>query len=244
MLVAAFAAWATSCSNGGSSFVPAPAPGPGSSGSAVIVEGDIGPSGGSLFVATGADAGVAVSVPAGAVTVPTYVTNTAADHAHVLRDSGARVAIAATPALARRVLEGAARAQGLDLLVCLDGRPEAAPAGTRVTGWEALEAAPGDLPLLLAEVEQIPAGRLACLIYTSGTGGSPKGVMLPHRAMLANREGLARALLEKVDLDGTRYLSFLPLSHSYEHTVGCFLLPSLGMEVVYSRGAERLSNIQ
>lgn len=177
----------------------------------------------------------------GAVTVPTYVTNTAADHAHVLRDSGARVAIAATPALARRVLEGAARAQGLELLVCLDGRPEAAPAGTRVTGWEALEAAPGDLPLLLAEVEQIPAGRLACLIYTSGTGGSPKGVMLPHRAMLANREGLARALLEKVNLDGTRYLSFLPLSHSYEHTVGCFLLPSLGMEVVYSRGAERLS---
>lgn len=177
----------------------------------------------------------------GAVTVPTYVTNTAADHAHVLGDSGARAAIAATPALARRVLEGAARAQGLDLLVCLDGRPEAAPAGTRVIGWEALAAAPGDLPLLLAEVEQIPAGRLACLIYTSGTGGSPKGVMLPHRAMLANREGLARALLEKVDLDGTRYLSFLPLSHSYEHTVGCFLLPSLGMEVVYSRGAERLS---
>ncbi|MFX8262510.1 hypothetical protein ABTL46_21895, partial [Acinetobacter baumannii] len=36
-------------------------------------------------------------------------------------------------------------------------------------------------------------------------------------------------------------LSFLPLSHSYEHTVGCFLLPSLGMEVIYSRGAERLA---
>ncbi|MBX9699264.1 MAG: AMP-binding protein, partial [Acetobacteraceae bacterium] len=111
----------------------------------------------------------------------------------------------------------------------------------RLAAWEALEATQGDLPLLLAEVEQIPDGRLACLIYTSGTGGNPKGVMLPHRAMLANRDGLAQALMARLDLDGTCYLSFLPLSHSYEHTVGCFLLPSLGMEVVYSRGAERLS---
>ena len=99
-------------------------------------------------------------------------------------------------------------------------------------------AAPGDLPMLLAEVELIPAGRLACLIYTSGTGGTPRGVMLPHRAMLANRDGVA-ALAERLHLDGTVYLSFLPLSHSYEHTVGVFLLPSLGVEVVYSRGADR-----
>ncbi len=175
----------------------------------------------------------------GAVTVPTYSTNLPGDHAHVLRDSGARAAIVSTPALAARVLAGAAEAGGLDLLVCMDGAPSV-PQGTRLLGWDALEAAPGDLPMLMAEAEQIPAGRLACLIYTSGTGGSPKGVMLPHRAMLANRAGLAAAL-ERLSLDGTPYLSFLPLSHSYEHTVGCFLLPSLGMEVVYSRGAERLA---
>ncbi len=177
----------------------------------------------------------------GAVCVPTYTTNTAGDHAHILRDSGARVAIASTPALAKRVLDGAAQAGGLDLLVTLDGAPEAVPPGLRLAAWAEVAATPGDLPLLLAEIEQIPAGRLACLIYTSGTGGAPKGVMLPHRAMLANRDGLAQALLSKLDLDGAVYLSFLPLSHSYEHTVGCFLLPSLGMEVVYSRGAERLS---
>jgi len=176
----------------------------------------------------------------GAVTVPTYSTNLPADHAHVLRDSGARAAIVSTPALAAKVLAGAAEAGGLDLLACMDGEPAEAPAGTRLLPWAALEAAPGDLPMLMAECEQIPAGRLACLIYTSGTGGSPKGVMLPHRAMLANRAGLATAL-ERLSLDGTPYLSFLPLSHSYEHTVGCFLLPSLGMEVVYSRGADRLA---
>jgi long-chain acyl-CoA synthetase len=94
--------------------------------------------------------------------------------------------------------------------------------------------------MLMAEVEHIPAGRLACLIYTSGTGGTPRGVMLPHRAMLANREGV-RSLIERLDVVGEPYLSFLPLSHSYEHTVGCFLLPSMGMEVVYSRGADRLA---
>jgi len=175
----------------------------------------------------------------GAVTVPTYTTNTVADHAHILRDSGARAAIVSTAGLAARVLDGAARAGGLDLLVCMEPLPEL-PEGTSGADWSALEACPGDLPLLMAEVEQIPAGRLACLIYTSGTGGAPRGVMLPHRAMLANRDGLARAL-GRLSLDGKSYLSFLPLSHSYEHTVGCFLLPSLGMEVVYSRGAERLA---
>ena len=175
----------------------------------------------------------------GAVTVPTYGTNLPGDHAHVLRDSGARAAIVSTPALAAKVLAGAAEANGLDLLVCMDGNPPV-PQGTRLLRWAELEAAPGDLPMLMAEAEQIPSGRLACLIYTSGTGGSPKGVMLPHRAMLANRAGLAEALA-RLPIEDTPYLSFLPLSHSYEHTVGCFLLPSMGMEVVYSRGADRLA---
>jgi long-chain acyl-CoA synthetase len=177
----------------------------------------------------------------GAVSVPTYTTNTAADHAHILRDSGARAAIVTTRALAGRVLAGAGRAHGLDLLVCMEGQAGDLPAATRGAAWDTLEAHPGDLPLLMAEAEQIPAGRLACLIYTSGTGGHPKGVMLPHRAMLANRDGLAKVILEKLDLNGEPYLSFLPMSHSYEHTVGGFLIPSCGGILVYSRGAEKLA---
>ncbi|TCZ65572.1 long-chain fatty acid--CoA ligase [Roseicella aquatilis] len=172
----------------------------------------------------------------GAVTVPTYVTNTVADHAHILRDSGARAAIVSTAALARRVAQAAEAVGGLDLLLCLDGAPEGLPGH----GWAEALAEPADPAMLMAEAEQIPAGRLACLIYTSGTGGTPRGVMLPHRAMLANREGV-RGLIERLGVEGEPYLSFLPLSHSYEHTVGCFLLPSMGMEVVYSRGADRLA---
>ena len=170
----------------------------------------------------------------GAVTVPTYTTNTVADHAHILRDSGARVAIVSSAVLAARVRQAAQQGQGLDLLVGMEASPE-----VNLT-WDSLEAASPDMGLLLAEVEQIPPGRLACLVYTSGTGGAPKGVMQPHRALLANRHGIAK-IADRLHLEGECYLSFLPLSHSYEHTVGCFLLPSLGLEVVYSRGAERLS---
>ena len=173
----------------------------------------------------------------GAVTVPTYTTNTPADHAHILRDSGARAAIVSTAALAAQVRQAAAQAGGLDLLVTME--PTQADSG-RLIPWTDLEATPADLGLLRAEAEQIPPGRLACLIYTSGTGGAPKGVMLPHRAMLANREGVA-TIAHKLRLEGETYLSFLPLSHSYEHTVGGFLLPSLGVEVVYSRGADRIA---
>jgi long-chain acyl-CoA synthetase len=175
----------------------------------------------------------------GAVTVPTYTTNTPADHAHILRDSGARVAIVSGAALARKVLEGAGGPAGLDLLVAMEPLP-APEGGPRVVPWAELEATPADLDTLRAEVEQIPPGRLACIIYTSGTGGLPKGVMLPHRALLANRDGVAQ-VADRLHLDGECYLSFLPLSHSYEHTVGGFLLASLGVEVVFSRGADRLA---
>jgi long-chain acyl-CoA synthetase len=171
---------------------------------------------------------------AGAVTVPTYVTNTAADHAHILRDSGARAAIVSTPALAARVGEAARQTGGLDLLVVM----EEPPAGA--LPWQRLLDTPADPAMTMAAAEEIPPGRLACLIYTSGTGGAPKGVMLPHRAMLANRQGV-KGLIERLGLAGDRYLSFLPLSHSYEHTVGGFLLPSFGIEVFYSRGADKVS---
>ena len=168
----------------------------------------------------------------GAVVVPTYVTNTVRDDAHIVGDSGARAAIVSSAALAARVREAAAPA-GLDLLVSMQ------PADGLLS-WQALLDGPGDPARLAADVAAIRTDDLACLIYTSGTGGPPKGVMLPHRSLLANQQAVAQAVAP-LHLDGERYLSFLPLSHSYEHTIGNYLLPSLGMEVVYSRGADRLA---
>ncbi|MBW6396932.1 long-chain fatty acid--CoA ligase [Roseomonas sp. HJA6] len=175
----------------------------------------------------------------GGVTVPTYTTNLPSDHAHILRDSGARVAIVSTRKLAEKVLAGAELANGLDLLICCEDAPSAP--GLVTHHWEEALGTPGDPAMLAAEAENAPRESLACLIYTSGTGGVPKGVMLPHRALLSNRDGVA-PLAERLGFAGKPYLSFLPLSHSYEHTVGGFLLPSVGMEVVYSRGADRLAH--
>ena len=167
-----------------------------------------------------------------AVPVPGYVTNTPADHAHLLLDSGARVAVVSTTALADRVLAGAALTGGLDLLLCMQpGR------GTLFSTLEADRAPPDDIA---AEADQIASGALACLIYTSGTSGLPRGVMLPHRAILSNCAG-AFELVRPLRLRDEVYLSFLPLSHSYEHTVGQYFLPSLGTEIVYCRGVEHLA---
>ena len=175
----------------------------------------------------------------GAVPVPAYTTNTPADHAHLLRDAAIRTAIVSTRVLAERVLAGASLAGGLDLCVSVEP-PPAPPPGTRLLDWAALTADPADPADIAAEAARVRPDSLACLIYTSGTGGAPKGVMLPHRAILSNCRGCA-ALVRTLDLEGGIYLSVLPLSHSYEHTVGQFFLTSMGAEVVYGRGIEHLA---
>ncbi len=164
-----------------------------------------------------------------AVPVPAYTTNTIADHAHILRDCGARAAIVSSDAMAERFRTAAAEAHGLDLLITMDG-PE----------WTRLTSATTPSGDIAAEAALIPSTALACLIYTSGTGGAPKGVMLPHRAILSNCVG-AFDLVRPLNLKHETYLSYLPLSHSYEHTVGQFFLLSIGTEIVYARGVEHLA---
>jgi long-chain acyl-CoA synthetase len=93
---------------------------------------------------------------------------------------------------------------------------------------------------IASEAAGIPATALACLIYTSGTGGSPRGVMLPHRCILSNCAG-AFELVRPLRLKDETYLSYLPVSHAYEHTVGQFFLLSMGTEIVYARGVEHLA---
>ena len=175
-----------------------------------------------------------------AVPVPTYTTNTAADHAHILRDAGARAAIVSSPALASVLREASRLTGGLDVLVVMDGLPDAVGELPGLLHWADLvadEAPPDDIVL---EAASIPGTALACLIYTSGTGGAPKGVMLPHRSILSNCRG-AFELMRPLGLRDEVYLSYLPASHSYEHTVGIFFLPSIGTEIVYARGVEHLA---
>jgi long-chain acyl-CoA synthetase len=172
-----------------------------------------------------------------AVPVPAYTTNTVEDHAHLLRDSGARAVIVSTVALAKRLLAAAAQASGLDLLVVIEpGMTAGAP---RVMAFSALIGDQRGAEDIAAEAALIPATALACLIYTSGTGGTPRGVMLPHRCILSNCAG-AIDLVAPLKLKDEIYLSYLPLSHAYEHTVGQFFMLMIGTEIVYARGVEHL----
>ena len=67
--------------------------------------------------------------------------------------------------------------------------------------------------------KEIKRKDLACIIYTSGTTGNPKGVMLSHGGILSNCEGAEEILKSLVKNDEAVFLTWLPLSHSYEHTV-------------------------
>ena len=78
----------------------------------------------------------------------------------------------------------------------------------------------------------------ACIIYTSGTQGNPKGVILSHGGILANCED-SKNLVQKLKINNPRFLTWLPLSHSYEHTVQ-FVQISLGAKVYYSPLIEKL----
>ena len=81
---------------------------------------------------------------------------------------------------------------------------------------------------------------MACIIYTSGTQGSPKGVMLSHGGILNNCEG-AYELLKTFISKRPKFLTWLPLSHSYEHTVQ-FVQIVVGARVFYAESIDKLIN--
>ncbi len=181
---------------------------------------------------------------AGAVTVPAYVTNTVEDHRHILvQQCGARAAIVSTAALAARLVPAAAQVPSVRTVISMEsGAIEdvgEAPANFDLRSWEDVLALGGesDGP---GRVEALMPDDTACIIYTSGTGGVPKGVMLSHRNIIANCRGAYR-LLEILGLGDDKFLSFLPLSHSYEHTAGLMFPISIGAEIYFAEGARRRS---
>ena len=79
----------------------------------------------------------------------------------------------------------------------------------------------------------------ACIIYTSGTSGNPKGVILSHGGILSNCEGAVELLEPLVKKKDPVFLTWLPLSHSYEHTVQ-FIQIIVGAKVFYAESLEKL----
>jgi len=79
---------------------------------------------------------------------------------------------------------------------------------------------------------------MACIIYTSGTQGNPKGVMLSHGGILSNCEGSCE-LLKPIVSNNPKFLTWLPLSHSYEHTIQ-FVQIAVAAKVFYAESIEKL----
>jgi long-chain acyl-CoA synthetase len=178
---------------------------------------------------------------AGCVTVPTYVTNTERDHAHVIENSGARAVIVSTQKLARTLLPAVLRASEPQLVIGID-EMRVAQQGLRFADWNELIRDHPTEPADAAARADFGRGDLACIIYTSGTGGAPRGVMQHHGAILHNVAGCGNAISEDLgDDDPETFLSFLPLSHAYEHTGGQHFPIGAGGRIYYAEGLEKLA---
>ncbi len=185
---------------------------------------------------------------AGCITVPAYVTNTERDHLHILEDSGASAVIVANEKLSRPLIGALLRSGQARHVIGIEPLRITQTSNFEYHLWTDLIAGGGreQRTRVQARINQIGRDDTACLIYTSGTGGAPRGVMQHHGAILMNADGAARILSEDLGLkDDEAFLSFLPLSHAYEHTGGQMLPISVGAQIYYSEGLEKLaSNIE
>ena len=176
----------------------------------------------------------------GMVTVPIYDTLTGEKAAYILGDAEARVLFVQDVALLERILPLRKTLKHLELIVLLSGS-KAAPG---VIDFDAF-AAKGrahrakNPKALAAAALAIDPDDLASLVYTSGTTGEPKGVMLTQGNFASN----ACTALSLVDITADDvFLSFLPLSHVFERTGGHFAAYGTGAKVVFARSLETLTD--
>jgi long-chain acyl-CoA synthetase len=161
------------------------------------------------------------TLTAGGVTVPIYPTQSATQVGYILRDCGATVAVVSNAHQVDKVQQVRAEAPALQVIVVIDGEGHRAPGllpvfsmaevvargGSTVRGDHTAEDA------YRSRARSIDPQRLATIVYTSGTTGEPKGVMLSHGNLLSNARA-TEAVLPMTSVDVM--LSFLPLSHAFE----------------------------
>ena len=185
---------------------------------------------------------------AGAITVPAYTTNTEADHSHIIGNSGARAVIVSGPKLAANLLPAVAASDHCRIVIGIDPLKDAQRGELVVHQWQAIVGARGDA--IVSDRAGIRARAtmqrhdLACIIYTSGTGGAPRGVRQHHGAIMRNIAG-ANTVIEQDfhpgEPVGELFLSFLPLSHAYEHTAGQYMPIGMGGQIYYAESLEKLA---
>jgi long-chain acyl-CoA synthetase len=186
-----------------------------------------------------ADLGI---MAAGCITVPTYTTNTTRDHQHILANSGASAVIVSTRKLAKNLLPAVLFSSECRHVISIDDI---------ITGqsldvaqfhhWQDLIARGSDIGALEQRMADVKRDDLACIIYTSGTGGAPRGVMQHHGMILQNVEGCIDIIANDFGWDEEVFLSFLPASHAYEHSGGQHFPVALGGQIYYAESLEKLA---
>lgn len=175
---------------------------------------------------------------AGVADVPIYATLTAHQVRYILCDSGARLAFASTREQLAKLLEIREECADLRWIVLMDPPEGTLPEG--VLHWdEFLErgraGAAGESEDHFRErALSVQPGDTATILYTSGTTGDPKGVVLSHNNLRSNVDACTRVLPIG---PGDETLSFLPLSHVFQRMVD-YLLFSLGCTINYARSME------
>ena len=167
---------------------------------------------------------------AGAVSVPLYETSSAEQVAWILEDSGARLLVCESSALAELHATVAARTPQCErVLVIEDGALDALrAAGVRVAATE-----------VAARVAATSAAEIATIVYTSGTTGRPKGCVLTHGNLLWDAAQVEEAGREFF-FAGRRTLLFLPLAHIFARVIQISSVRS-GVLLGFSRGIPALS---
>ena len=175
----------------------------------------------------------------GAISVPVYTTNTENDHSYIITDSGAKAAFISNAKLAQVFLSASIRLN-LNTIFSFDTIEGIPTQSATLTHWNDMLQTPitDDIKTDLIELK---ADDTACLIYTSGTSGNPKGVMLSHRSIMTNVIGAVDVIREfNKPMHMFTLVSFLPLSHSYEHTVGVFLMTAIGGQIYFTPSLDKL----
>jgi len=178
----------------------------------------------------------------GAISVPAYTTSTTNDYEYIINHSEARCAIISSDNLAEKAYPAIAKSSKCKNVIKIDNDSVENNYPINITGWASLIKENTNKINFNFENERKNQQRkdTACIIYTSGTGGNPKGVMLSHGAMLTNCTGAAYLLKNLLkNLNEIRFLSWLPLSHSYEHTLQ-FLQMGIGAEIYYAESIDKL----
>jgi long-chain acyl-CoA synthetase len=172
----------------------------------------------------------------GLVVVPLYVDDRPDSLAYMLAHSGARLVLLQDGAAWRRVAAQAERLPALQRVLTLS----AAKAEDAAAADPRLRAVPDWLPPggSTPVVRSGDGDALASIVYTSGTTGRPKGVMLTHRNLLTVTEAVLRTVKGYPE---DLFLSFLPLSHTLERTGGYYLPLMAGACVAYARSIHQLA---